>query len=122
MDTLKFIIHVDDDIDITGVASRILTFGGFRVHCVQDPFTIPNSLWPTADLLIVDWMLPQTNGLKVFDSARAQGFRGDCLLLTAREIIGNERLQISERNIYYMRKPFGPASLIAMITRIFSHS
>lgn len=116
----KRILHIDDDKDILGVAARILEFSGFRVRSLQSDSEITPQMWTEVDLLIIDWMLPGTNGLKIYDRARANGFRGESLLLTARDIVGAERLQVSERNIHYMRKPFGPASLIAIVTRIFA--
>lgn len=116
------VLHIDDDNEITGISRRILEFSGFSVICAREPQEIADHLWREQDVLILDWMLPQTNALRVYDLAHRHDFNGKTLLLTARDISRAESLLVSERNMHYMRKPFGPASLLAMLTKIMAHS
>lgn len=122
MSKKKVILHIDDDVSITSIAGRILGFSGYDVKSYNALEEIPPEQWKECDLIILDWMLPGTNALKVYDVAKANNFKGEALILTARDITDRERLQLSDKNIYYMRKPFGPSSLISMITEIFARA
>ena len=67
------------------------------------------------DLLILDWMLPEVSGIQLCKEARASGFDGGILLLTARDALEDRLEGFSTGADDYLIKPFEPEELMARI-------
>jgi two-component system OmpR family response regulator len=115
MDMQDKILVVDDDVEIRGLLSEYLTKSGFRVRAVKDGREMWDALEqaPT-DLIVLDLMLPGTDGLELCRTLRASSDT-PIIMLTAKgeetdRIVG---LEIGADD--YLAKPFNPRELLARI-------
>ena len=67
------------------------------------------------DLLILDWMLPDLQGIDVLQSLRAESRRIPVLFLTARDEIEDRVLGLDSGADDYLTKPFAFSELLARI-------
>ncbi|AHF89205.1 transcriptional regulator [Opitutaceae bacterium TAV5] len=69
----------------------------------------------TADLVILDWMLPGLDGITLLRRLRARGQRIPVLLLTARDSVDDRVLGLEAGADDYLAKPFAFAELLARV-------
>lgn len=69
----------------------------------------------TFDLIILDWMLPGTDGIEILRDLRRRGIRTPVLLLTARDAVEDRVLGLDSGADDYLVKPFAFAELLARI-------
>jgi DNA-binding response OmpR family regulator len=107
---------IDDDVRLAAMVREYLGSSGFVVDTAPD---IAGGLAAlrahSADLLILDLMLPDGDGLELCRRLRAEGFSLPVLMLTAKgdpieRVIG---LEIGADD--YLPKPFEPRELLARI-------
>lgn len=67
------------------------------------------------DVVVLDWMLPERDGIEVLKTLRAEGRRTPVLLLTARDAIEDRVLGLDSGADDYLVKPFAFAELLARI-------
>jgi len=67
------------------------------------------------DLLILDWMLPDRDGIEVLQAIRRNGDRVPVLLLTARDAIDDRVRGLDAGADDYLVKPFAFAELLARV-------
>ena len=114
---------VDDNHDLVEVVRLTLESKGFNVRCAyngQELFTGLEELKP--DLIILDVMMPQMDGLKVL--TRLKGDPGTAsipvILLTAKvqyeDVLGGYKLGAD----YYITKPFTKSQLLDGVNSILS--
>lgn len=65
------------------------------------------------DLVVLDWMLPDRDGLDVLRHARARGIQTPVLMLTARGGLGDRVAGLETGADDYLTKPFAFAELLA---------
>lgn len=65
------------------------------------------------DLLVLDWLLPDRDGLEVLSHARARGVQTPVLMLTARSDLGDRVKGLETGADDYLAKPFAFAELLA---------
>ena len=70
------------------------------------------------DLLILDVMLPGMDGVTLCGKARAQGFTGAILMLTAKGMIEDRVEGLKTGADDYLVKPFHPAELTARVVAL----
>jgi two-component system, OmpR family, copper resistance phosphate regulon response regulator CusR len=87
-----------------GVALERTGEGGFRLLTTQ-----------SFDLVILDWMLPDRDGIEILKAARARGTKTPVLLLTARDAVADRVLGLESGADDYLIKPFAFAELIARV-------
>jgi two-component system, OmpR family, phosphate regulon response regulator OmpR len=113
------ILVIDDDLRLRILLNRYLTEQGFSVLAVSDGMSMNNALAREHfDLLILDLMLPDENGLDICKRLRGAGNDIPLLMLTAKgddmdRIIG---LELGADD--YLPKPFNPRELVARIHAI----
>ena len=66
-----------------------------------------------ADLIVLDWMLPDLDGLEVLRRIRASGRTTPVLMLTARGTLSDRLLGLDSGADDYLPKPFAFAELLA---------
>ena len=115
MDTKKTIMVVDDNPDIITIVKTILEGRGFTVFSASSGPELLNLL-PTqkADLIILDIMMPEMDGLEVLTRLKGKTETSTIpvILLTAKvqyeDVLGGYKLGAD----YYITKPFTSTQLV----------
>ena len=117
------ILLVDDEKNITELASIYLKREGFSTYSVQDGFSALEAVEKlNPSLIVLDLMLPGLDGLEVCRRIRSANNKLPILMLTARDedidkIIG---LEIGADD--YLTKPFNPRELVARVKAVLRRS
>jgi two-component system response regulator CpxR len=112
------ILIVDDDEELAGLLSELLTREGFRVDMQHDGVRgLATALGGGYDLMVLDVMLPGMDGFEILRRVRRES-RLPVLMLTARgededRIIG---LELGADD--YLPKPFNTRELVARVRAI----
>lgn len=110
------ILVLDDEPEIRNMLERFLASHGFEVRTAKNSIQLANFLERQPyDLLILDVMMPDEDGLSVCKRLRAQGETLPILTLTARgdpidRVVG---LELGADD--YLAKPFVPSELLARV-------
>ena len=110
------ILVVDDDARIRDLLKRYLTQEGFDVLVAEDGKSLNRVMMrETADLIVLDLMLPGEDGLTICRRLRASNDHTPVIMLTAKgedvdRIVG---LEVGADD--YLGKPFNPRELLARI-------
>jgi CheY-like chemotaxis protein len=107
----------DDDVDVRELMSKVLSETGCSVHAADGASAaqriLANGIDP--DLLIVDYAMPETNGLDLIKEARRNRPRLKVLLVTG--YAGVPQAAEAE-GITVLRKPFSPADLVRQVSHL----
>ena len=113
------ILVVDDDPTISEVVARYLEVGkGYDVDIAldgADALARARAHYP--DLVVLDLMLPQIDGLEVCRLLRAQG-SVPIIMLTAKGEETDKLVGLSLGADDYMTKPFSPKELVARVKAV----
>ena len=113
---MQRLLMIDDDARLAAMVRDYLAASGFAVDVAADAASGVAALRSRpAELLILDLMLPDGDGLEVCRRLRAEGFGMPILMLTAKgdpieRVIG---LEIGADD--YLPKPFEPRELLARV-------
>lgn len=111
------ILVVEDDRTIARFVELELTHVGYRVEKAADGVAALESVKrDPPDLLVLDLMLPGTDGLEVAREIRASGSRIPILMLTARAETTDVVSGFESGADDYLRKPFEIPELLSRIT------
>jgi two-component system OmpR family response regulator len=113
------ILVVDDEPSIVDAVSTALRYEGFDVSQAQsgrEALRIAGDAEP--DLIVLDWMLPDLNGLEVGRRLREQGFKTAILFLTAKDAVENKVEALRAGGDDYVTKPFSLAEVVARVHAI----
>lgn len=69
----------------------------------------------TYDLLILDWMMPQKNGIEICKQVRHEGYEGGIVMLTARDQVMDRVQGLDAGADDYLIKPFEFEELLARL-------
>src|SRR5213082_3961874 len=70
------------------------------------------------DLIVLDWMLPDIEGIAVGRRLREQGFKTAILFLTAKDAVENKVEALRAGGDDYVTKPFSLAEVVARVQAI----
>lgn len=121
--TIKKILQVDDEPDITYIVEFILTSGGFEVKRLNDSTLAVSELQgDDYALLILDLMMPKMNGFKVVEAIRKieELKKLPILILSSRQLSNEETEFLKSNNTNVMAKPFEPHRLLEKVREIVS--
>ena len=108
------ILVVDDEPSIVDAVATALRYEGFDV---DEAFTGRQALAAAAraepDLVVLDWMLPDVEGIEVGRRLRANGFKSAVLFLTAKDATENKVEALRAGGDDYVTKPFSLAEVVA---------
>jgi len=110
------ILVVDDDARIRDLLRRYLSQEGFEVIVAEDSKALNRlMLRESADLIVLDLMMPGEDGLSICRRLRAANDRTPIIMLTAKgedvdRIVG---LEVGADD--YLGKPFNPRELLARV-------
>jgi DNA-binding response OmpR family regulator len=109
------ILVVEDELELGRLLTRELQAAGYRVRHAANGATALRLLEEEApDLLVLDWMLPDVEGLEVLRRLR-RGSAVPVLMLTARAEEVDRVIGLEVGADDYLTKPFGMRELIARI-------
>jgi len=113
------ILVVDDEPSIVDAVATALRYEGF---VVEEARTGRDALSAAArvdpDLIVLDWMLPDIDGLEVGRRLRDGGFNTAVLFLTAKDAVSNKVAALRAGGDDYVTKPFSLAELVARVQAI----
>jgi two-component system OmpR family response regulator len=108
------ILVVDDEASIVDAVPTALRYEGYDV---AEASTGREALSAVAqfepDLVVLDWMLPDIEGIEVGRRLREQGFKTAVLFLTAKDATENKVEALRAGGDDYVTKPFSLAELVA---------
>lgn len=110
------ILVVDDDLKLLKMLQRTLTYEGLDVLTAangQEALAMIQNLQP--DIIILDWMMPKMDGIRVAQRIREANNQVFILMLTARDALENRVEGLESGADDYLVKPFAPAELVARV-------
>jgi two-component system OmpR family response regulator len=108
------ILVVDDEPSIVDAVATALRYEGFEVQEAstgREAIEAAHRFEP--DLIVLDWMLPDIEGIEVGRRLRAQGFKTAVLFLTAKDGTENKVEALRAGGDDYVTKPFSLAEVVA---------
>src|SRR2546428_1325801 len=115
--------RVDDDPRIPGLLRRVRAYEGYSVAvAATGSEALKRTLERPPDLIILDIMLPELNGLEVARRLRAAEDNVPILMLTARDAIADRVKGLETGADDYLVKPFAPEELLARVKALLRRS
>ena len=113
------LLVVDDEPSIVDAVATALRYEGFEVFEARngyDALSSAKSLRP--DLIVLDIMLPDLDGLEVTSRLRRDGLTTPVLFLTARDSTEDKVTGLASGGDDYVTKPFSLAGVVARVRAI----
>ena len=113
------ILVVDDEASIVDAVATALRYEGFEVgeaRSGREALSAAAQLDP--DLVVLDWMLPDIEGIEVGRRLREQGLKTAILFLTAKDAVENKVEALRAGGDDYVTKPFSLAEVVARVHAI----
>jgi two-component system OmpR family response regulator len=108
------ILVVDDEPSLVDAVATALRYEGFDVdEAYTGREAIDNVVQREPDLIVLDWMLPDIEGIEVGRRLRARGYKTAVLFLTAKDATENKVEALRAGGDDYVTKPFSLAELVA---------
>lgn len=110
------ILICEDDRDLAAAVEAELCRVGYAVDCAYTGgdglhFALQNAY----DLILLDRMLPERDGVSVLKKLRSEGMNTPVLMVTARGSVGDRVEGLDAGADDYLVKPFAPPELLARI-------
>jgi len=113
------ILVVDDEPSIVDAVATALRYEGYAVReAANGRDAIAAVAEAEPDLIVLDWMLPDIEGIEVGRRLRARGFKTAILFLTAKDAVENKVEALRAGGDDYVTKPFSLAELVARVVAI----
>ncbi len=110
------LLVVEDDPQVRAMLTRALRYEGFEVAAACDGAEAMASLRSSRpDLLLLDLLLPDADGVDLCGRLRADGDPLPILMLTARDTISDRVAGFEAGADDYLVKPFSTAELVARV-------
>ena len=113
------VLVVDDEPSIVDAVATSLRYEGFDVdEAVNGRLALAPAQEDPPDLIVLDVMLPDLDGLEVTRRLRADGVRVPILFLTARDAVEDKVAGLTVGGDDYVTKPFALAEIVARVHAI----
>jgi two-component system, OmpR family, response regulator len=113
------ILVVDDEPSIVDAVATALRYEGFDVEeAVSGRDALAAIARREPDLVVLDWMLPDLDGIEVGRRLRERGFKSAVLFLTAKDATENKVEALRAGGDDYVTKPFSLAEVVARVQAI----
>ncbi len=110
------ILIVEDSAVLRDSLAQGLREAGFAVDAVADGKRgLIHTQTTDYDVVVLDWMLPEMDGLAVLSAMRARKIPAAVLMLTARDTVDDKVRGLSTGADDYLVKPFAFAELLARV-------
>ena len=119
--TAKHILIVEDERPIREMIAYGLKRAGFDVREAEDSRSARSALADRRpDLMLIDWMLPDTSGLELTRSLKRERETRDLpiIMLTARAAEADKVAGLDGGADDYLTKPFSPRELLARVNAL----
>lgn len=114
------ILVADDDARLLKMVRRTLIYEGFQVVTAADGTeALALVQQESPDLVILDWMMPQVDGITVLTRMRDAEDNTPVLMLSAKDAIEDRVEGLDSGADDYLVKPFAPSELLARIRTLF---
>lgn len=110
------VLIVEDQLSVSSYVKRALEEQGYAVDRVQTGLEALD--WAEAvefDLIVLDIMLPELDGISVCRRLRGQGSQASILMLTARDTVDDRVIGLDAGADDYLVKPFELKELLARL-------
>ncbi|MFI6080278.1 response regulator transcription factor [Streptomyces sp. NPDC051217] len=110
------VLVVDDEPDVTEVLAGVLTAEGWQVRTASDgatALTTARDFRP--DAVVLDWMLPDLDGLRIMRELRREAPSVCVLFLTARDAVEDRVAGITAGGDDYVTKPYSLEEVLARL-------
>jgi two-component system OmpR family response regulator len=113
------ILVVDDEPSIVDAVATALRYEGFAVREEATGLgAVAAAVEFDPDLIVLDWMLPDIEGIEVGRRLRDRGFKTAILFLTAKDAVANKVEALRAGGDDYVTKPFSLAEVVARVQAI----
>ncbi|MEV0489868.1 response regulator transcription factor [Streptomyces atratus] len=110
------VLVVDDEPDLTDVLAGALTGEGWQVRTAADGASaLATAREFRPDAVVLDWMLPDMDGLRVLRELRREAREVCVLFLTARDAVEDRIAGITAGGDDYVTKPFSLEEVLARL-------
>jgi DNA-binding response OmpR family regulator len=117
------VLVVEDDQRLARFLDRVLKEEGYSVdRCVSGANAVTQMRLGIYNLVLLDWMLPDLDGLEVCRQARRAGSTVPILMLTARDQVSERVLGLDAGADDYLVKPFEVEELLARMHALLRRS
>jgi two-component system, OmpR family, response regulator len=113
------ILVVDDEPSIVDAVATALRYEGYEVEeAASGRDALEAVIRQEPNLVVLDWMLPDIEGIEVGRRLRERGFKTAILFLTAKDATENKVDALRVGGDDYVTKPFSLAEIVARIQAI----
>jgi two-component system response regulator MprA len=117
------VLVIDDEPPMRDALTRALELAGFRVDLAVDGEDgLRRAAVGSADLVVLDLLMPRTDGLEVCRRLRGRGDRTPILMLTARDAVSSRVEGLEAGADDYLVKPFALEELLARVRALLRRS
>ena len=110
------ILLAEDDRDLNAAVKALLARSGYQTDAVFDGGDALSFAKAEAyDGIILDWMMPEKDGIEALREIRAKGVSTPCLMLTARDAVEDRVAGLDAGADDYLPKPFNGKELLARV-------
>lgn len=110
------ILIVEDEKDLAMILSEMLEMEGYYVDTSYDGVSgLDNALSGIYDIIILDIMLPEMDGIQLLSNIRKSNISTPVLMLTAKSEIEDKVRGLDKGADDYLTKPFNTKELLARI-------
>jgi two-component system response regulator MprA len=113
------VLVVDDDQRLLKMLRRTLTYEGLDVAVAVDGReALAKVRVHRPDAIVLDWMMPQIDGMGVLEALRHDQDETPVLMLTARDAVEDRVDGLDGGADDYLVKPFAPSELVARVNAL----
>ena len=117
--TRQTILVVDDEPSIVDAVATALRYEGFEVReATNGRAALSTAQESPPDLIVLDVMLPDLDGLEVTRRLRQDGLKVPVLFLTAKDSVSDRVAGLSVGGDDYVVKPFSLAEIVARVRAV----
>lgn len=107
------VVVIDDEKDILDMIEKYLArVGGFNTRTFQNPLSALDMLDNKIDVILLDIMMPQMNGLDVLSEIRKRGLTSKVIMMTAYSTLDKVLKSHREGATSYIMKPFSSLKIL----------